>query len=210
MSATTGHRETSRQGADVATLHTLTEEFAAFLSEVSVGDLACPAPDGSGDLGDLCLRINHQNLQVAAALIGRAVSHGERHTAKDRAALSHGADPHGGCGLEVGYRQTASLMERGFASPADGTTFYELESLAVAVDLMTLYDIQISRTVVHTWDIAQALGLPYRPSPGIAQRVLRASVLSAPHLLHGGATPAVDADAFLCALTLLGRRPSRP
>ena len=211
MSATTGERRKPRQEVDVAALHALTEELAAFLSEVSVGDLASPTPV-LGDLGDLYLHLTDQNLQVAEALMGRTIPHGERHAVKGRAALGRGADPDGGCGLEAGYRQTARLVERAFASPADGANGYELTSLegAGAVDLTTLYDIQVSRTVVHTWDIAQALGLPYRPSPSIVLRVLKTAVLAAPHVLHDGARPADDADRFHCALTLLGRRPSRP
>lgn len=213
MRVTTGHPTDQEQAVDVPTLHALTEDLATYLSEVTVGDLRQPTHDTSGDVGELYLHLIDQNVQVATAITGEAIPHGQWHDPMDRTSLSGSADTHGSCGLETGYRQTASLMESAFASAVDSATLYELPGHLGAVDLRTLYELQVSSTVVHTWDVAQALGLPYRPSPSISQRVLKTIAREAPHLLRSETPPAGasdHSDAFACALKLLGRAPRAP
>lgn len=210
MSATTGHPAEPGPDLDVSTLHTLAEELAALFSEVTVGDLQCPTHDAYGDLGDLYLHVLDQNLQVTAALTAGPIPRGEWPDPQDRASLGRSIDNFGGCGLEVGYRQTARLVEGAFASPADGAKRYELTGTLGAVNLTALFEVQVSNTVVHTWDIAEALGFPYRPSPKIAQRVLKAAVLAAADPLGTATAPSGatgEADTFECALRLLGRGP---
>jgi hypothetical protein len=41
------------------------------------------------------------------------------------------------------------------------------------VDAETLYENQIRDAVLHTWDLAYALELPYRPGSELALRLLR-------------------------------------
>ncbi|WP_166352674.1 hypothetical protein [Phytoactinopolyspora limicola] len=198
---------------DVSILHTLTEDLAAFLSEVTQGDLRRPVPSTTGDVGDLYLHVIDQNVSVATAITGQAILRGTRHHPMDRASLGASVDYYGDCGLEAGYRQTAHLMENSFASTADSGLLYQPKGFPDAVELTTLYEVQISNAIIHTWDVAQALGLPYRPDPHISQRVLRAVVPwlaePLPGTLPGNAASSTavtdDADIFESILKLSGR-----
>jgi hypothetical protein len=147
-------------------LHTLTEDLASFLSEVTQGDLKCPVPSSSRDVGDLYLLLVDQNTSLATAITGEASPHGQWVGPMDRASLDAFVDPfYGGAGLEVGYRRTALLLENAFASVAEMSRLCRVKGVQQEVDVATLYEDQISNVVIHTWDIAQALGLPYQPPP---------------------------------------------
>ncbi|MFD6397115.1 hypothetical protein [Nocardia sp. NPDC060249] len=190
-------------------LHTLTEDLASFLSEVTHGDLGCRVAHGAGDIGDLYLRLIDQNVSVATATAGAAMPHGQSIGPMDRASLGVSVDiRYGDAGLDVGYRRTARLMENAFASVRDASRLVRTRGARGAVDIATLYEEQISSAVVHTWDIAQALGgLPYQPATDVTQRILRTTVL---RMTQTSATPgqgeaADDAGAFACVLSLAGR-----
>lgn len=162
---------------DVSLLHTLTEDLAGFLSEVTHGDLSRPIPGTTGDLADLYRHLLEQNIATATTVAGKPIS-------RIPLDLDARVDVYGGCGLESDYRRTARLMEDAFAATE-------------AVDAATLYDAQISNTVIRTWDVAEALGLHYRPDPAVTQRVLRSFATQ---------TPPTAPDIFDCVLTLSGRK----
>ena len=179
---------------DVSTLHTLTDDLAGYLSEVTQSDLGRLTPEYSGDLGELYLHLLEQNLDVAAAVAGQAVSREDR---PDREALDAAVDLYGGCGLESGYRATACIMEDAFAAATDVRRRRQVKGFKGGIDVVTLYDSQISNTVIRTWDVAEVLGLPYRPEPAVTQKVLQTFALEKlPH----------DADIFDCVLALSGRK----
>ncbi|MGW6702567.1 hypothetical protein [Nocardia sp. NPDC055049] len=190
-------------------LHTLTEDLASFLSEVTHGDLKCPLPHGTGDIGDLYLRLIEQNLSVAAATAGDPTLHGPSIAPMDRASLDVSVDKcYGDAGLDAGYRRTARLMENAFASVTDASRLIRMTGAGGTVDIETLYEEQISSAVMHTWDIAQALGgLPYQPATDVTQWILRATVLrmTQTHATSAEGEVADDAGAFECVLTLTGR-----
>ena len=189
---------------DTSTLHTATEELAALLSEVTQGDLEHRTPCASWDVGDLYLHLMDQNIRVAAAIASERVSQGHWTDLMDRAALDASLDLYGG-GLDVGYRQTAQLMENAFASVAAGNRRYRMDGLHEDVEVAALYEMQVSNAVVHTWDIAQALGFSYQPAPDVAWRVLRA-MLSRPAGTSGNSAVSLDgSDVFGCVLKLSGR-----
>lgn len=179
------------QTIDVSTLHVLTEDLAALLSEVTQPDLSQLTPGYAGDLGELYVHLLEQNLDVAAAVAGRAIP-------LNQFLVTPAVDPHGGCGLESGYRATARITEDAFANATDVTRPRQVNGITDAVDVVTLYGAQISNTVIRTWDVAQVLGLPYRPDPAVTQQILQTFALQA--------TPSGGSEIFDCVLALSGRR----
>jgi uncharacterized protein (TIGR03083 family) len=178
-------------------LHTATEELASFWSEVAQGDLRHPTPRRPWDIGDLYLHLTEQNLDVASALTDGTVAPNRRLGPTDKTTLAASVNMYGG-GLETGYRRAAKLMTDGFAAVADGHSALRMDRLTErGVDLAILYERQIRHTVVHTWDLAQALGLPYEPAADITHRVLQ-TALSLPTATEGD-------RAFRAVLTLTGR-----
>ncbi|MGQ4616903.1 maleylpyruvate isomerase family mycothiol-dependent enzyme [Nocardia sp. R7R-8] len=190
---------------DVSVLHSLTEDFAAFLSEVTHSDLSSPVPYSTCDIGDLYLHLVDQHHNLAAALGARPIP--QPPGPHDRQALDARVDPYGGVGLEAGYRRSAQLMENAFAATTDMSRRYQVPGFPAAADIATLYEEQIRNTVIHTWDIAQALGFSYQPACDVALRILRTTVLRATPQTDESTTETVDGTGvFASVLTLSGRR----
>jgi uncharacterized protein (TIGR03083 family) len=189
---------------DTSTLHTATEELAALLSEVTQGDLEHRTPWASRDVGDLYLHLIDQNLRVAAAIASETVSPSHRTDPKDRKALGASLDFYGG-GLDVGYRQTAQLTENAFASVTVSNRLCRMDGFDEEVEVAALYEMQICNAVIHTWDIAQAMGFSYQPASDVAWRVLK-KMLSQPADPRGSSAASLDdPDVFGCVLKLSGR-----
>lgn len=189
---------------DISTLHAVTEELAALLSEVTHGDLGHRTPCASRDVGDLYLHLIDQNIRVAAAIASETVSRGHQTDPTDRAALGTSLDFYRG-GLEVGYRQTAQIMENAFASVTASTRLCRMDGLHEDVEVVALYEMQVSNSVIHTWDIAQALGFSYQPAPEVAWRILR-TIVSRPAGAPGNKAASLNgSNAFGCVLMLSGR-----
>jgi uncharacterized protein (TIGR03083 family) len=197
---------------DVSTLHTLTEDLAGFLSELTRSELTQPTSCAHRDIGDLYLHLIHRNLSVAAAVTGEVIQQGQRPDPMDRASIEDFLDQQYGGGLEAGYRRTARIMEDAFASATDVNRLCHVEDLSGELDTKTLYELQISDAVLHTWDVAQVLGLSYRPAPEVTLRILRTIVLGTEPTRQDdvvGGTAAVrqidDGDLFEGVLALSGR-----
>lgn len=189
---------------DVSALHDLHEDLSEYLSEVTVSDLRRPAPAVIGDIGDLFLHILDQNLTSTEALTGRAASTFLR---PDRASLGAVVGNYGSCGLEARYRQTIRFLEDAFTTATDPSRLCEVRGLADPIDVASLYEQHIVDTVLHTWDIAHALGLGYRPTPALAQRALRAiAVHVARTSIPVGAATAADQNATFDRLIVLSGR----
>lgn len=171
-----------------------------------------PVEATGGDVADLYRRLIDANTSVAAAISGDVISRDEWLDPTTKAAFDGSSDIHGGCGLEVGYRQSARLMEDAFESVTERDRRVQTAETP-EVDVATLYEDQISSTVIHTWDVAQVLGFPYVPAPAIAQRMLQTCVLRAAQtrgssLREDAKTPldaADSGDVFDCVLKLAGR-----
>ena len=189
---------------DTSTLRAATEELAAVLSEVTLGDLGRRTPRASRDVGDLYLHLVDQNIRVAAAIASETVSRSHRTDPMERTNLGASLNLDGG-GLEAEYRRTARLMENAFGSVTDVNRHCRMDDLHEDVEVGALYEMQVSASVVHTWDIGQALGFSYQPAPGVASRILR-SMLSRPadmqRSIGGSSDPS---DVFWCVLRLSGR-----
>lgn len=152
---------------DVSTLHTVTEDLAGYLSEVTQGDLRRATPVKGRDVGDLYLHLIDRNIAVAAALTSEEET---RHPSMTRTTLDASLNLHGG-GLEGPYRRTAQTARDAFASAPSSDRRYRIDG--AEVDIETLYETQVSDALLHTWDLTHALGLPYRPDSAIVLRVLR-------------------------------------
>jgi len=156
---------------DTSVLHTATEAFAALVSEVTPGDLAAPTPCEGWDVADLYRHVVTENVHFGRAVSGTegASSDLDRPPGLDRVGP---AWP----GLETTYRRTAGLMERAFAAVSDPEQPRPVPGVPGERTVADLYEMQLCDTVIHTWDLARALGLGLEDEdvdPALAQRVLR-------------------------------------
>ncbi|UGT54766.1 maleylpyruvate isomerase N-terminal domain-containing protein [Nocardia asteroides] len=160
---------------DVSVLHALTEDLAAFLSEVTQGDLRCPVPHFTGDLGDLYLHLVDSHLAVASAVLGDAAPPRKRYHQIDRESLDAGVEHyHGGAGLEAGYRVAARAMEEAFAATRDTRARFRLDGIPAPVGVEALFARQVEVIALRIRDVAQALGgLPYEPRDAVVRRIPR-------------------------------------
>lgn len=126
----------------------------------------------------------------------------------DRSAVDASADPDGNCRLETGYRRTARIMESAFAAATAGVTLHQSDGFPPAIDLTTLHERELSRIVVHTWDIFRGARTAVPAPAGVTQRALRAVVEAWRSPLAPAATGSggvVDSAAWECLIRLSGR-----
>jgi uncharacterized protein (TIGR03086 family) len=117
-------------------LKQVTEEFASYLSEVTDGDLTAPTPCARWDIQDLYAHMLDVNARLAEALDPRTAP----------------PAPHGACApRETIYRDSAR---------------YAADALACVGDAgEELFESHVANTLIHTWDLAQAIRLEFDP-PG--------------------------------------------
>ena len=176
------------------------------VSKVGADDLGRPTPCSKWTLADLVAHMTAQHHGFAAAAEGRGA---------DPAAwrLRPSADP------VADYVAAADLLlaafaedgvaERRFALPELGTATFPAEQ-AVVFHLIDY--------VVHGWDVARAIDLPYELHPDLAEPALRiaAMVPDSPARFDPGAPfapvlpVAPDAPPLDRILSALGRAPSWP
>ncbi|SKC69010.1 TIGR03086 family metal-binding protein [Krasilnikoviella flava] len=152
---------------DTFALHTTTETLAAYLSEVAPGDLVLATPCEGWDVGDL-----YRHLLTENAHFGLAVAHAGDGQAGVPPDPSDGVDPPAR-ELDAAYRRTAAFMERAFAATGDPARTCRVPGVPGDRSIHDLYEMQLCDTVIHTWDLAHAIGLGYDPDPEIAELVLR-------------------------------------
>ncbi|MGW5749390.1 maleylpyruvate isomerase N-terminal domain-containing protein [Nocardia rhamnosiphila] len=171
----------------------MSEELAMYLSEVTQGDLQRATAIPTRDVGDLYLHLIQQNLSVAASVANQAVPPPGQDDTMTRETLPASVNLYGG-GLEVRYRRTAQAVENAFMSVDTATRRCRVAGSLIGID--ALYERKIRDTVLHTWDLAHAMELPYRPDAEIALRLLRTLQEAAP----------ADAEAvWVSVLRLSGR-----
>ncbi|MDJ0363287.1 maleylpyruvate isomerase family mycothiol-dependent enzyme [Rhodococcus sp. H29-C3] len=181
---------------DVSTLHTVAEDLAEHLSEMTSGDFKQPTPVPGKDVGALYLHLIDQNVVLTAALANAPTPQRQQTDPSVRANLPAAANLYGG-GFETRYRQTAHILEDAFATILVAEELHRIDG--VDREASTIYDQQVSDTVIHTYDLARAMGIDYRPPADIAYRVLKSLQKS----------PLTDPDAsWDCALRLSQRIPS--
>lgn len=134
---------------DTTALHDATEETAACLSEVTIGDLAWLA-HGGFDLDRLCQALLECRAQVAAA-VGQThvIRRGEREgTSTSERFLSGRVDLHGG-GLELEFRRAAREMEAVFTHWDARRTTSLVRWKGRSVSVPQLYEIQVREMREH-------------------------------------------------------------
>ncbi|MFC0681260.1 hypothetical protein ACFFGH_25805 [Lysobacter korlensis] len=151
---------------DVSVLHSVTEDLAGYLSELTTGDLDRPTSGAAGNVGALYRRLMEQNLQVASVLTVDASPWVVPSGAERRAAVHAPANAYGG-GYENEYRRTASLMEAAFSSRAD-SALVPLHQRDYERTVAELYAAVVGEVVHHASELARALGLGYQPRSMVA------------------------------------------
>ncbi|MCC3311624.1 TIGR03086 family metal-binding protein [Nocardia africana] len=177
------------------------------VSKVSPADLHRPTPCGEWDLTQLLTHMAVQHRGFAAAARGRGGNAAVWH-------MDPPADP-----VAV-YREAAAdvtaafseagVLDRNFELPEFGPGFHVAGRQAIGFHLIDY--------VVHGWDVARAIGLPYDLDPDLAEPALRIAeaVPDGDFRLQPGsafapAVPNTDpADPLARILSLLGRSPSWP
>lgn len=158
---------------DIATLHSVTEDLAGYISELTVSDLGRPTHADSVDVGDLYLSLLERNKQLSAGILGQGEDSMSPSGTPDREALILSANLTGG-GFESEYRSSARKLESAFASVTDPEVVVSIPGVSGTHEVAELVETQIRDTVIHTWDVVQALGIDdYAPKPEVAERIVQ-------------------------------------
>ena len=170
------------------------------VDQAARADLRLPTPCGEWDLAALLGHMIGQNAGFAAA-----VEQG------DAALAAYEPPPVTPQTLAATWAASADRLGAAFAR-ADPEAKVNLAELGRQVTVAQALRMQLLDSAVHAWDVAAALGLPYRPSAETATLVLGfAREIAA----RPGGTPGVFAaprpeaglDPWADALRLLGRDP---
>lgn len=155
---------------NISTLHTVTEEFASILSEVTDGDLKQPTPCAGWTVGDLCWHVVRENANFGHGVSGMPVPFTATAEALD-AEENVSARSLGG-GYDTVYRASARYMEEAFAGIENTAQTRQVHGLPGERQVAELYEMQIADTLIHTWDLARSVEFDYTPEPEIARLVL--------------------------------------
>lgn len=187
----------------LATLHAEAMHTATtYASQVRERDLARPTPCADWDLARLLAHMVGQHRGFA-----RAVRDGHAPKSAYRPEeFTHGR------WLDSAYGLLGAIAG---ADPADQIIQVELHPTRL-LSFSTVVGAQLLDTVVHTWDLARAIGLPYIPTDAIAEEVLSVAetIPDSPGRTKPGAAfaPALAstsmASAWERSLALLGRDPA--
>jgi uncharacterized protein (TIGR03086 family) len=122
----------------------VSEGFAAYLSEVTDGDLAASTPCQLWTIDDLYHHMVELNVQLDAQ--------------------SSPPMAHNGCmARETVYRDSARHATDVLAHAADSTPAGRVSTPFGALSPQDAFESYLTNTVVHTWDLAQALGFDFDP-----------------------------------------------
>ncbi|MFI0898559.1 TIGR03086 family metal-binding protein [Streptomyces sp. NPDC020983] len=164
----------------------------------TVADLHRPTPCEGWDLADLLGHMTAQHRGFAAAARGAGGG-----TAA-WAVVEH-ADP------AAAYAAAAADVTAAFASVGDPEQPFTLPEFSTGPDFPArlAMGFHFLDYLVHAWDVAVALGVPFTPDADLAEAALPIALAvpdSSP--AFAGALPAAaDADALTRVLTRLGRAP---
>lgn len=156
---------------NTAILHTVTEEFAAYLSEVTDGDLGLATPCAGWTVVDLYRHVVEENAEFGHAVSGLPVPAGAKSGHRDTDEMLPSRCMGGG--FDEIYRTSARYMEQGFDAIEDPGQLRQVAGVPGERRVADLLEMQIADTLIHTWDLAQAIGFDYEPRPEIARLVLQ-------------------------------------
>lgn len=156
---------------DTSALHTVTETFASYLSEVTAGDLAFPTPCAGWNVNGLYHHMLEENVHFGLAITGDHDAPADPVNVVN-ASYSGNATRREHT-LDASYRRTATYMERAFASTTDESQIRQVPGVPGSRSIHDLYEMQLCDTVIHTWDLTRSIGFEYDVEPEIAATVLR-------------------------------------
>jgi uncharacterized protein (TIGR03086 family) len=176
------------------TLHHQALDLATVQVEaVRTEDLPRATPCAGWDLAALLAHMTGQNHGFADALRG-------------------GTDP-AAYAPTTGWAESVVDLLDAVAHPRTDAVLLAEISTTLRFPVATVVGFQLLDTVVHTWDVATALGRPWRPDATLAAAVLEQARLvpagdarTAPGAAFGPVVASIDDDPWSTALALLGRR----
>ncbi|MEP7020439.1 MAG: TIGR03086 family metal-binding protein [Pseudonocardiales bacterium] len=190
----TDFRPLHRRALDVA---------GGVVARVQAVDLVRPSPCLGWDLGALLGHAIGQNYGFAQAV-----------EAPDAPLSAYAPRPVTADELTRAWQASADRLATAFAAaPLDREVLLVEISPEVRFPVATVVGFHLLDTVVHTWDIATALGEEFRPDDelvaatfGQAQRVPGGEARERPGAAFAPIVDVETADDWNCALALLGRR----
>ena len=175
-----------------------------WVARVGPADLDRSTPCAGWDLETLLAHCIGQNHGFA-----EAVQNGDA----PEAAYAHRAFAAGE--LQAVWRRSADSLTLAFAAaPLDRIVRLAEIRRDNRFPVSVVIGFQLLDTVIHTWDIASALGEPFRPDEDLVEATLEqarrvpqvASVREGPGASFAPVVPYEAADGWVEALALLGRR----
>ncbi|MFI7599224.1 TIGR03086 family metal-binding protein [Actinoplanes sp. NPDC049681] len=172
----------------------------ALVAQVSPDDLSLPTPCAAWNLGALLAHMTAQHRGFAAAAEG----HGS-----DRKTWVPGPPD------LVGYAAAAEAVISAFAAPGRLDAPFDLPEIGPRpIPGRTAIGFHFIDYLVHGWDVARTIGVPYEPDDDlpaaalpIAEAVPGGPARLAPGAAFAPAVPDPGTGPFDRILTLLGRRP---
>jgi uncharacterized protein (TIGR03086 family) len=191
--------DSGSQRMNLAVLHQVTEEFAAYLSEVTDGDLTAPTPCAAWTVKDLFDHVLDANAKQAEALdpgTTRPARHGIRALRETiyRDSARRAADA---------LARAVDVSVRPSSAPAGGSSPEDL------------FEKHLANTLIHTWDLAQAIQIDFDPPNPLALEIALGYVRRLPPECRGSGKPFAKSLNYPAAasmdevLFLAGRSPSR-
>ncbi|WP_214404903.1 TIGR03086 family metal-binding protein [Pseudonocardia lacus] len=192
--------------SDAATLHRRALDLVGDLvARVTPADLGRPTPCAGWDLRRLLAHAIGQN-------------HGFADAAERDAGIESFADRPPGADPAREWSESATRVADALAAAAadpDRTLLLAEFAAFGRIPARVVQGMHLLDTVVHGWDVATALELPYRPDDELVEATLRIARTvpddesrTRPGASFGPAVPGEPDDPWLLALHLLGRRPT--
>lgn len=182
------------------------QDSADLIRAVNTDQLADPTPCASWDLTALLAHMTAQHHGFAAAALGRG---------NDRANWQEHptADPIGD------YLAACDEVISAFADSNTPDRIFDLPEIrdGISVPAATAIGFHLVDYVVHSWDVAKAVGRTYQPAPDlavaalqVAQAVPNGPERSLPGASFAPALPGAPGSELSQILRLLGRSPTWP
>lgn len=184
---------------DIALLNEASEDFAAYLSEVTDGDLTARTPCALWTIDNLYHHMLVLNIQLCQAF---------DHQSSPPAAP-------GGCLLrETIYRDSARYTADALVHASDSIPADRMPAPSGARSPEDAFELHLTNTLVHTWDLAQAIQIDFDPPrPDVLDIALGCLRRMPPGMRGDGKAFAATTDscsgsAIEEVLLLSGRSPS--
>jgi uncharacterized protein (TIGR03086 family) len=205
---------------DTQLLARATRGFAEVLGQVRPGHADLPSPCAGWSVRALIGHVVSEYYVFGTAVAQSQPADSTRpendSTQPDNAERLAGTAPLEGTAVLGAYRDSSHFLLAGFAEVPDGAPPVAVPGLPGERPPADLYEMQIADTLIHTWDLATAIGAPITPDPEVLELALR-RMRQVPEQARGdgrpfGAAlvPAADTAPLDTLLRLAGRDPNQP